>query len=127
MMKDFSELLGQQVGFCGVDNNSFCVVAPGGERIAFEVVEDENDGYRSSLEEVKPVPLDGLVFFGAPVATLTVQEEPSLDGYKLVDVYGHAWLRFGTDDFEDYYPCFTFDYDPPKGSPAQGRGGPESP
>ena len=111
---NIEDLVGQKVGFCGVDNNIFCIVTPTGERLAFEVVEDECDGYRSACEEVKSVPLEDRIFFPSPVATLTVQEEPTLGGHKLVDDAGHAWLSFGTDNFDDYYPCFTFSYDPPK-------------
>lgn len=111
---NIEDLVGKRVGFCGVDNYVFCVVTPTGERVAFEVVEDEEDGYRSSCGDVKSVPLEGRVFFNSPVATLTVQEEPELVGHKLVDDAGHAWLAFGTDDYDDYYPCFTFRYDPPK-------------
>jgi hypothetical protein len=67
------------------------------------------------LGEVKHVPLDGLIFFSRPVATLTLKEAAStVSGYQLVDDDDHCWLEIGTDNYEDYYPCFTFRYDPPK-------------
>lgn len=115
------DLEGKRVGFCGVDNLTFCVQTEDGHRLAFEVVEDPDDGYRSMLGEVKAVPLDGLTFFREPVAKLTVTDCEELSGWKLVDEAGHAWLKFGTDDYEDYYPCFAFSYDPPKvPSPSEG-------
>jgi hypothetical protein len=126
MVTDFKDLEGKRVGFCGVDNLTFCVQTEEGQRLAFEVVEDESDGYRSMLETVKPVPLDSLTFFQEPVTRLTVADCAELAGWKLVDESGHAWLKFGTDDYDDYYPCFTFTYDPPKvATPSEGDGGPK--
>lgn len=119
----FDDLVGQTVGFCGVDNNAFCVVTTSGERLAFEAIEDENDGYRSSLDELKPVPLDGLIFFSTPIVNLTIQtvnnetEEDQYGlfyGYRFIDENKHRWLLVGTSNNDDYYPSFTVAYDPPK-------------
>lgn len=118
----FQDLVGKRVGFCGVDNTSFCVVTPEGARLAFEAVEDKNDRYRSMLKEVKDVLLDGLIFFAAPIVTLTVETVDGpvgqwgyvFSGWRLVDDEDHEWLRLGTDNCNDYYPCFTFMYDPSK-------------
>lgn len=109
------DIIGRRVGFCGVDNNTIALLV--GDRIrAFEVVEDEEDGYRSSLEEVREVPLGDMIHFGAPVAEVVVTkiETTRCDGYQLADDSGHVWLQVGTDDSYDYYPCFVFDYTPPK-------------
>lgn len=113
---NLEELEGKRVGFCGVDNLTFCLVTEAGERLAFEAVEDEADGYRSMLAEVKAVPLEGLIFFRTPVAEVTVQDDgaSAFDGWRLVDDGGHVWLRLGTDGTDDYYPMFAFRYDPPK-------------
>lgn len=120
---NFADLVGKTVGFCGVDNNALCVVTPDGERVAFEAVEDESDGYRSMLEEVRTVPLEGLIFFSSPIANLTVEDVADevvaghygvFNGYRLVDSTGHRWLLLGTSNSDDYYPCFTVDYDPPR-------------
>ena len=131
-MADLKELLGERVDFFGVDNNAFCISHPTTGRVAFEAIEDEDDGYRSMLKEVKEVPLDGLVFFGSPVTSVTVRDiqegssddifedsvDNSFEGYVLVDDAGHEWLRLGTGNYNDYYPCFTFRYNPPK-TPAE--------
>lgn len=109
------DIIGQRVGFCGVDNNTIALLV--GDRIrAFEVVEDEDDGYRSSLKEVREVPIGDMIHFGAPVADVTVTKIETMrcDGYQFADDSGHVWLQVGTDDSDDYYPCFVFDYTPPK-------------
>lgn len=109
------DIIGQRVGFCGVDNNTIALLV--GDRIrAFEVVEDEDDGYRSSLKEVREVPIGNMIHFGAPVADVTVTkiETERCDGYQFADDSGHVWLQIGTDRSDDYYPCFVFDYTPPK-------------
>jgi len=120
-MTIFTELAGQRVGFCGVDNNVLCIVTPEGERLAFECIEDPGDGYRSHMEEIVQVPIVGHIFFPNPIAFLTIETDDKCPegpegfyGYRLVADDGHVWLRFGTDQSEDYYPFFTFWYDPPK-------------
>lgn len=109
---NFKELLNKRVDFYGVDNNCFCV-GYRGKRYAFEALEDENDGYRSMLDEIARVPIKGHIFFHTPVARVFVQSEAEIDGYKLVDTRGgHVWLRMGTDHRDDYYPTMVFDYQP---------------
>ncbi len=120
---DFDDLIGKTVGFHGVDCNAFCVSVESQDpyadeglsgMMAFEAVEDECDGYRSCLRELNPIPLEGKIFFAEPIARLTVEADPSLQGHRLVDESGHVWLKMGTDYWDDYYPCFRFDYDPPR-------------
>jgi len=116
---NLDDLVGETVDFYGVDCNVFCVQTEDGERLAFEAVEDESDGYRSMLEEVKQAPLDGNIFFDAPLARVTISEvsEPGgFSGYELMSDDGHVWLRVGTRNHDDWYPCFTFSYDPPRDS-----------
>ena len=117
--KAFDELIGKTVDFYGVDNNVLCVGTVFDGRMAFEAVEDEADGYRSMLDEVKQVPLTGHIFFRTPVTKLNISEitSPGFSGYVLTDASGHVWLRLGTNCCDDYYPCFTFDYTPIKGTP----------
>lgn len=109
-------LIGKRVAFYGVDNDVFCIRPEDGERMAVEVLEDPCDGYRSYLGAVQKTSLDGHIFFQEPVTYLTGRawEGADHDGYELVDDAGHVWLTFGTDNCDDYYPCFTFRYDPPK-------------
>lgn len=119
---DFSSTIGQSFGFCGVDNNTFCLMI-NGERVAFEAVENPDDGYRSMMEEVRVyhLPSSGRgsadkIFFHQPIVTVTVEEDPDTNGngYRLVDSSGHVWLRFGTDHYDNYYPMFIFTYTPPR-------------
>lgn len=116
---DLDDLVGETVDFHGVDCNAFCVSVDG-ERYAFEAVEDESDGYRSMLAEVKRVPTAGNIFFEQPVARVTVsmvegESGEHFRGYELTDADGHVWLRAGTSNCDDYYPYFTFSYDPARG------------
>lgn len=121
----FEDLVGKKVAFYGVDNAAFCVRVGGSfgnERYAFEAMEDESDGYRSMMEEVKRVPLKGHIFFREPIASVLVEEDESLDGYRLTDSKdGHVWLRFGTDRADDWYPSFAFEYAPHPGRNRSGK------
>jgi hypothetical protein len=112
MKKMLDSLIGKKVGFCGVDNNVFCLKPRGQDRVAFEAVEDEADGFRSMLAEVRQVPLTGHIFFRQPIVSVTVERDEELEGYRLVDSSGHVWFRCGTDERDDYYPCSIVDYTP---------------
>jgi len=87
------------------------------KKIAFEALEDENDGYRSMLEELREVPVENYIFFQTPIALVRVEEikgpmtkHDGFYGWQLVDVKTqHVWLRFGTEE-EDCYPQFIFRY-----------------
>lgn len=108
---------GLEADFFGVDNNYFKL-----DGCVFEAVEDPDDGYRSCMEEVRMKDSSaGLIFFQTPLALVRVTEEVNglghryndFAGYALVDVMdGHVWLIFGTDEADDHYPSFTFDYFP---------------
>ena len=118
MMNGMDSLKGESLKFYGVENRVFCVsIGRSRKRRAFEAVEDESDGYRSMLDEIREVTTDGKIFFDRPIATIFVKEvESGFSGWELVDAKdGHVWLRFGTDNADDYYPMFTFEYDPKAG------------
>lgn len=107
-----ADLVGKEFAFYGVDNECFKL----GDQV-FEVLENEDDGYRSYLGSVEVVDREGLIFFRQPLATVTVEEfdDGSNEGYRLVDTAdGHVWLSFGTDYYDDYYPMFRFEYQPRK-------------
>jgi hypothetical protein len=110
--------LGLEADFYGVDNTCFKL-----DDCVFEAVEDESDGYRSCMEEVRMKDnTDDLIFFQTPLARVRVEDasdyekyagfhDDRFEGYKLVDVNdGHSWLVFGTDHSDSYYPSFTFYY-----------------
>lgn len=99
--------------FYGVDGNLFKL-----DKNVFEVVEN---GYRSSMDEVKgPIEVALMekkpIFFRNSVDTVSIRpvDDGSFDGFELVstDDSKHVWLRFGTDHCDDYYPCFVFTYTP---------------
>jgi len=105
--------IGLEADFYGVDCNSFKL-----DNCVFEAVEDESDGYRSCMAEVRMKDdIKGLIFFQTPLARIRVEERSEgrynheFEGYNLVDVNdGFVWLTFGADDPHDYYPSFEFFY-----------------
>lgn len=106
----FDDLVGKTMSFYGVDNNWFKL-----DRKVYEAVENEDDGYRSYLGSVEVVDRKDLIFFKRRLARVTVEEygDGSFYGYVLRDVSdGHVWLRFGTNNSDDYYPWFVFEYQP---------------
>lgn len=115
-MIKFEDLMGKEFDFYGVDNTDFKL-----DEYTFRALEDENDGYRSSLGSVDLVIEDGQIFHKVPIAVVTVRpvtDAPAgtywdnFDGYGLIDRDGHEWVRIGTSNFDDYYPCFIFNYNP---------------
>lgn len=114
-----NELVGKTFGFYGVDNLMFKL-----GRMVLEAKENESDGYRSYLGSIEvvdgPDPIYPL-FFKTPIAKVRVVRVPAsktntrdaFEGYHLVDVVdGHVWLKVGTENTDDYYPYFVFDYTP---------------
>jgi hypothetical protein len=66
------------------------------------------------LRSIEEATTEGKIFFRRRLAmvTITAVSTDTFDGYDLTDDDGHLWLRIGTDNMDDYYPCFTFDYYP---------------
>jgi len=80
-------------------------------KVIYEVVEDEEDGYRSSMKELAIVDVPTGIFYNRSLATVFVRGNNQI--YELVDVKdGYVWLTFGTDNVDEYYPCFVFDPHP---------------
>ena len=80
--------------------------------IVYEVVEDEQDGYRSSMGALLIVENPTGIFSRNYIAMVFLRESCS-QRYEVVDVEdGHVWLTFGTNDYDDYYPYFVFDPQP---------------
>jgi len=104
----FEDVVGKTFKFYGVHDIFFKI-----GRHVFEVIEDENDGYRSYLDSVESRKDENLVFLGRSFATVVVEEEYDgyFEGYVLRDTSdNHIWLRFGTNNTDDYYPFFVFEY-----------------
>lgn len=113
---DFFES-GAKYFFYGVDGTHFKWCREGTSvPVVLEVLEDESDGYRSccgDIQEKKDT--TALNFFKTSIDTVTVREvdqHKSYNGWELVAADGHVWLEFGTDNVDDYYPCFSFAYHP---------------
>jgi hypothetical protein len=88
-------------------------------KTVWEFLYDPSDGYRSycdgvtalSPEEAKEIG----PFFSTPIAVVRVStyDKNYSDGIELIDVEdGHIWLDAGTDNTDDYYPSYHFDWRP---------------
>jgi len=109
---DFEKTVGKKYKFYGVHDTTFKI----GPHL-FEAEEDPDDGYRSYMRCVNKVQDEKLVFLRRSFATVEVVEDKDqyFEGYLLKDVdSGHVWLRFGTDNCDDYYPMFIFTYKLPE-------------
>jgi hypothetical protein len=83
--------------------------------VLFEVIEDEEDGYRSSMREVAVINTNAERKPGDFLGFVKIQSENegNFDGYHLIDTdNSHIWLQFGTDNNDDYYPTFVFNFQP---------------
>jgi hypothetical protein len=105
-----------------VENNRFRL-----EGSVLEAIEDENDGYRSSLERLtvhEPYSLRKNiepVLVRVEKAPADGDDDPKVQhgnywtdfvGHRLVTKEGRLVLLIGTNNTDDYYPSFTFFYRP---------------
>lgn len=102
---DFSKLIGKSGVLCAVYGHSFRV----GD-LTFEAVEDSKDGYRSSLSHFRVV--DNI----RPTFRENIRFEEvgdnNIEGIQLVNEVGLVVLIVGTRNYDGYYPCFTFQFNP---------------
>jgi hypothetical protein len=77
-------------------------------RVIFEVLEDENDGYRSSMDHVEVISTSAPLRQKLATIMVTKWETDDMDTFILIDKDGHRWLEFGTNYQDSYYPCFVF-------------------
>lgn len=106
-------LTGRKLDLYGVDGNVFCVGIDGAKE-AYEVVEDESDGYRSSMERLQKVATGDKAFSPLAIAAVTLQPAEGTEDFdwKMVGEDGYVWLEFGTANADDYYPSFVFNFHP---------------
>ena len=118
----FAALEGMELEYFGADDAAHEFKL---DDIIFKVLEDPDDGYRSHLGVIEYGTQSESIFFRTSLGkvrietyTNEVSDEDSwtsevCQGYRLVDVAdGHVWLRFGTDNTDDYYPYFVFRHMP---------------
>lgn len=93
-----------------------------GASTVYIVVEDENDGYRSAAAPILSAK-GSLYEFGDIAVYLrrevvcSIKEKGEYGGecevLEMRDAStGHLWLEVGTDDLDDYYPCFVCRFHP---------------
>lgn len=105
----------------GVCNNTIKIGCQKCGQILFvEILEDPNDGYRSMLGEVKVTKKSDGIFVDKPIDTVYFDEfkyssthESPFEGYRILGTENkYTWLLFGTENYDDYYPCFVFNWNP---------------
>jgi len=111
----FDDLVNKEfLAFYGVDNNCFRLgIIDTEELLTYEAIEDQDDGYRSYLDSVEIKDPSGLIFFQGPVAIVSIEhtKDSYSDIFEFKDVVdNHIWLRVGTENCDDYYPWFVFEY-----------------
>ena len=124
--QDFNELVGKK--FTLIKSNLLNHFQL--DKVVYEVLEDESDGYRSMMKHVAIVDDDapdskwvGKEILGEVEVIVAPKNWTQYDwpkgsydifeGYQLKSTSdGHIWLTFGTDNADDYYPSFTFHWTP---------------
>lgn len=81
--------------------------------VVYEAIEDESDGYRSAMDEIRVVDTPMINAF-QPVEVVAIDPGDSdRDCVSFCDtVTGKGVLEVGTDFSDDYYPCFVASYQP---------------
>lgn len=104
MQIEFSDLVGKTAILCAVDDHKFRL-----GNITFEAIEDESDGYRSILGQLKVV--DNIRPLFREDVKIENSQDNDFDGFDIVGKYG-VILSIGTNYTESYYPIFCFSYRP---------------
>ncbi len=86
------------------------------DRKTYTAIEDPNDGYRSSMREIKQSKVVVKNTF-APVQVMGIMRGKSdYNENDVVDFYdtknGKVILSVGTENTNDYYPCFVAEFTP---------------
>ena len=125
---DLSELVGEHI-LSGVDMSNEPIKSFWGDYyedcqvinfildgITYSAIENPDDGYRSSMEEIKIVDVDVKnVFRGQRVVGRMSDNNlyQINDTIEFIDVVtGKTVLRVGTDNTDDYYPWFVCEFTP---------------
>lgn len=79
--------------------------------VAYEAVEDPDDGYRSYMDEIKVIkPVEKM--FEVPVVVEYIGKDRKDELVFRDSRNGKTVLSLGTDRIDDYYPFYFFDYTP---------------
>jgi hypothetical protein len=120
-----ADLVGETFQLYGACENVIKLGDSNGNIVFLEAVEDPQDGWRSCLNYLRVVKNTSWIFpslavnvrvWGGDSTTqtlgLVLPPDNALDTIKFVDHKNHVWLTVGTDNTDDYYPCFVFRYTP---------------
>lgn len=80
--------------------------------VVYAVTEDPSDGYRSCMQDIVVVPDAEMTNAFTPIRVLARMQRAVLE---LIDIAnGETVLEAGTDNADDYYPCFVASFTPEK-------------
>ena len=84
------------------------------KKYLFVVSENPDDGYRSSMDYILVNPFNFLIA-EEYLADITIKKLEEND-HEIIEIYDKGnnklILRFGTEDWNDYYPCFIREWIP---------------
>ncbi len=110
-------LIGKNILLSGVDFIPGSDDAPAELRfildgVSFAAIEDPSDGYRSMLEGVFVCKEPIKNTFPAVNVNISKVESETDDLYRMTTALGDVVVEFGTENTEDYYPCFVSHFNP---------------
>jgi len=83
------------------------------DSVTYAAIEDPDDGYRSSMRELVVSPSPTKNEFPPCAVLACLRNKRNEDILDLIDeVTGKVVLSVGTDNTDDYYPCFVSEYTP---------------
>lgn len=125
MLDARGEFVGVPTHDFAADNPRVVVLRLDGDLYWFQ--EDPDDGYRSSLSHVRiavpeDLPSGSLAEFPPRLVSCAVRDKPHHDyGLQLDNVLvgtdeatGTVLFEIGTENIDDYYPCFVSRWTPPR-------------
>lgn len=81
--------------------------------ITYSAIEDPSDGYRSMLKELKVSDFKVTNVFAPVEVTCVMRSGGFCDILDVIDVVsGKVVLSVGTDNYDDYYPSFVYEWTP---------------
>jgi hypothetical protein len=82
--------------------------------VVYVAIEDPDDGYRSSMEELKIDESTSMENTFPPIKVLgRMLSDCDKEILELIDVItGECIVEVGTKNIDDYYPCFVCNYNP---------------
>lgn len=105
MKVSFKDLIGKSGILCAVSDHKFRL-----GNLTLEAVEDEQDDYRSSLAYLQAV--DSIRPTFRETVFIRKTDNQSVNCIEFINENNQCVLTVGTTHYDEYYPCFTFQFYP---------------